>query len=608
MSLSTGDTALCALVARKDLKPEKQVSLVLSKLQDILRRKSVHDGAQLDAFKQDLYRDGVLKYCADVLNLNYEKVDGGYASATQIAEILSSCCVGVKLDKDELAFHRRLLPSVTDNLLSLALRLMTGLEENGQPEMLHHFRKVMASLCWLLKGHNHLTSQALQSTLYEHIQMSEDERVKQVCLSLWQQVLSTNSELLADLRLDCLSVFLDDVAFELTNSSHSAVGGAAVRLLLLVARQKGTTLRFIINRFRGLDKIISKEYRGRGLDEEVDELLNLLHSGAHEPVKTQVSEECVRAACVIQAAWRACLTRRRVKKLPGAVSTLQRSFRERRRRREQQAQEERWAEELRLQVCARRQKARREFHQRQLELLHLLPPGQVQRYLGEVEKQAAVIIQKVWRGHKERRRFKQVRHTLSQYRAAVVLQRAVVRFLKKQREEKVPPLPSPWISTQGLTDRRRAELKKEVDEYIAFHPSSVVSEGGTRELHTQTQALLLQHLQGREAERKAHIHTQALLAQINTDLELLMNAPAVSVASTADCEMFRSRSAPVAARARQSHNAILQGAKLPWWKMLGNDNEFIGLDSESELPGHLEIEFDTLFMPGSKEKLFTKLL
>ena len=52
--------------------------------------------------------------------------------------------------------------------------------------------------------------------------------------------------------------------------------------------------------------------------------------------------------------------------------------------------------------------------------------GQVQRYLGEVEKQAAVIIQKVWRGHKERRRFKQVRHTLSQYRAAVVLQRAVI--------------------------------------------------------------------------------------------------------------------------------------------------------------------------------------
>lgn len=56
-----------------------------------------------------------------------------------------------------------------------------------------------------------------------------------------------------------------------------------------------------------------------------------------------------------------------------------------------------------------------------------------------------------------------------------------------------------------------------------FLQSSVVSEGGTRELHTQTQALLLQHLQGREAERKAHIHTQALLAQINTDLELLMS-------------------------------------------------------------------------------------
>ena len=56
-----------------------------------------------------------------------------------------------------------------------------------------------------------------------------------------------------------------------------------------------------------------------------------------------------------------------------------------------------------------------------------------------------------------------------------------------------------------------------------FLQSSVVSEGGTRELNNQTQALLLQHLQGREAERKAQIHTQALLAQINTDLELLMS-------------------------------------------------------------------------------------
>lgn len=82
------DTNLNALVARADLKPEKKILLVLSKLQDILSRKSVQDGAELDAFKQDLHRAGVLEYCVDALNLNYAVVEGGYTIATQIAEIL----------------------------------------------------------------------------------------------------------------------------------------------------------------------------------------------------------------------------------------------------------------------------------------------------------------------------------------------------------------------------------------------------------------------------------------------------------------------------------------------------------------------------------------
>lgn len=40
------------------------------------------------------------------------------------ANSFSSCCVGVDMGGDTEAFHRRLLPSVTDSLLSLASRLM----------------------------------------------------------------------------------------------------------------------------------------------------------------------------------------------------------------------------------------------------------------------------------------------------------------------------------------------------------------------------------------------------------------------------------------------------------------------------------------------------
>ncbi|XP_045553993.1 IQ calmodulin-binding motif-containing protein 1 isoform X2 [Salmo salar] len=776
MSLARKDAGLRALVASTNINPEQKVPQILSKLQDILNRISVQDDRELGAFKNSLFSHGILQYCAgDALKLNYAKVEGGYATATQLAEILSSCCVGVDLGGDTEAFHRRLLPSVTDSLLSLASRLMNrALAGNGQPEMFRFFRKVMGSVCWLLKAHGHLATQVLQSDHYERMLMSEEERVGTVCVSLWHQLLTANSELVAGLGKGPLSVILDDVVYRMAHTSNPAVGGAAIRTLLLVARQQESALQLIIHRFKGLEGMIGREWRGRGFDEEVDQLIKLLHKVPKPADHTETwPEECVRAACVIQAAWRSYQTRRRVKSLPRAVRSLQRSFRERRQRRVQQAQAECWEEELRLQLCVRRQRARREFHQKQLQLLQLLSPGthtlpvtaetesqervpsetttvttvtvprythttcysrdresgessirnnysyysycpqvhthyllqqrqrvrrefhqkqlqllqllspgthtlpvtaetesqervpsetttvttvtvprythttcysrdresgessirnnysyysycpqvhthyllqqrqrarrefhqkqlqllqllspgQVQQYLGEVERQAVIRIQRVWRGHRERRHFQQRRNTHTQHRAAVVLQRAVLRFLKRRRAEKAPPSLSPWIGPRGLTDSRRAELKREVEEHIALHPSSVVSLEGSRELHAQTQALLLQHLQGRDAELREHTHTHALLAQINTDLELLLNAPSLSVATATDCDVFRSRSAPVAARARQSHNALLQAGRLPWWKMLG--------DGDINCPESESAHTDSLYLGGS---------
>ncbi|XP_010884419.2 IQ calmodulin-binding motif-containing protein 1 [Esox lucius] len=598
------DGGLQELVASTNVKPEQKVTQILSKLQDIMNRRSAQDDRDLGAFKNDLFRHGILQYCAeDALKLNYAKVEGGYATATSLAEILSSCCVGVNLGRHSEAFHTKLLPSVTDSLLSLANRLMNrALAENGQPDMFRLFKKVMDSVCWLLKAHGHLATQVLLSDHYERILMSEEERVGAVCVLLWHQLLSANSDLVADLKKDPLSVMLDDVVYRMANTSDPTVGRAAIRILLLVAQQQDSALQFIIQRFKGLEGMVGHEWRGRGLDEEVDQLIKLLQRKVSKPAehREEWPKECVRAACVIQAAWRSFQTRRRVKSLPRAVSSLQRSFRERRLRREQQAQAKRSEEELRLQVCLRRQRARREFHQKQLQLLHLLPPGQVQQYLGEVERQAAIRIQRVWRGRRERRNIQLRRNAITRHRAAVVLQRAVLRFLKRRRTEKAIPSLTPWIGLLGLTDSRRAELKRDVEEYIALHPSHVVSPEGSRELHDQTQALLLQHLQGREADRREHTHTNALLAQINTDLELLLNAPSLSAATATDCQVFRSRSGPVAARARQSHNALLQAGRLPWWKTLGDDHLVTWPDLEPTHKEHmLEAEFTSLYLGGS---------
>lgn len=53
--------------------------------------------------------------------------------------------------------------------------------------------------------------------------------------------------------------------------------------------------------------------------------------------------------------------------------------------------------------------------------------------------------------------------------------------------------------------------------------SSVVSAEGTRMLHEKAQSALQQHLMMRASDRAQEQHQQALMAQINTDMELLLS-------------------------------------------------------------------------------------
>ncbi len=138
-------------------------------------------------------------------------------------------------------------------------------------------------------------------------------------------------------------------------------------------------------------------------------------------------------------------------------------------------------------------------------------PDQVQSYLQECERRAAVVIQSFWRGFRERRRYNNthrhtLRHTHTQQQAARTLQRAVHvlthththtltqkhtqnptglqltdvvdsslfqvrRFLQRRRAAKAPPTTSFLIGqVSGLTDSRRVELKRQVEEHISLHP------------------------------------------------------------------------------------------------------------------------------------------
>lgn len=57
--------------------------------------------------------------------------------------------------------------------------------------------------------------------------------------------------------------------------------------------------------------------------------------------------------------------------------------------------------------------------------MSIISLGQLEKYNREMEEKSALTIQKHWRGYRERKNFHQQRPALTEYKAAVTLQRAV---------------------------------------------------------------------------------------------------------------------------------------------------------------------------------------
>uniref|UniRef100_A0A671DUC5 IQ motif containing B1 n=1 Tax=Rhinolophus ferrumequinum TaxID=59479 RepID=A0A671DUC5_RHIFE len=251
-------------------------------------------------------------------------------------------------------------------------------------------------------------------------------------------------------------------------------------------------------------------------------------------------------------------------------------------------------EDRRLQLQLQRQRAMRLYRELRLSMLEIVHPGQVEKHNREIEEKSALIIQKHWRGYRERKNFRQQRPSLTEYKAAVTLQRATLKFLAKCRKKK--KLFGPWQGLRELTDARRVELKQQVDDYVRRHPSSQMSDVTSKELHSQAQQQLQHYFMGRALEERTQQHREALMAQISTNIEQLMKAPSLKEAEGKESELFLSRSRPVAAKAKQAHLTTLKHIQAPWWKKLGEE-----VGDEVDVPkDELSVELGTLFIGGTK--------
>ncbi|KAM4889024.1 IQ calmodulin-binding motif-containing protein 1 isoform 1-T4 [Thomomys bottae] len=587
------DPRILSLAAEVAKSPEQNVPVILLKLKEIIN--TPLGSSELKKVKQDIYCYDLVQYCLLVLNQDCSRIQGGWTTISQLTQILSHCCVGLEPGEDDEEFYKELLPSAAEIFLVLGRQLQTCFinatksEEKG--ELLHFFQIVTDSLFWLLGGHVQLIQNVLQSDHFLPLMQTDNVQIGSTVMSLLQNILQINSGDLLKIGGKTLHSILDELIFKLLSTTSTVIRSSATKLLLLMAEshQEILILLRLSSCHKELRNLLNKQENGTEFSQELRQLIGLLSPKVYQEIEEQKVHQ---AACLIQAYWKGFQTRKRLKKLPSAVVALQRSFRAKRTKMLLKVNRQKEEEDLKLRSQLQRQRAMRISRELRLNMLEIVHPGQVEKFYKELEEKSALIIQKHWRGYRERKNFHQQRPSLREYKAAVTLQRAVLKFLAKRRKKR--KLFASWHRLQELPDARRVELKQQVDDYVRRHPGSQMSDVANRELHAQAQERLQHYFMGRVVEERSQQHRDALMAQISTNIEQLMKAPTLKEAEGKEPEHFLSRSGPVAAKAKQAHFNTLKHIQAPWWKKLGEE---LGDEIQHD---ELSIELGALFTGGTK--------
>ncbi|XP_055965293.1 IQ calmodulin-binding motif-containing protein 1 [Sorex fumeus] len=589
------DPRILSLAAEVAKSPEQNVPVILLKLKEIINNTPL-GSSELKKIKQDIYCYDLIQYCLLVLSQDCSRIQGGWTTISQLTQILSHCCVGLEPGEDAEEFYNELLPSAAENFLVLGRRLQTcfiNAQDQGKDELLHFFQVVTDSLFWLLEGHVQLIQNVLQSDHFLHLLQTDNVQIGSTVLSTLQNILQINSGDLLRIEEKTLHSILDEIVFKLLSTPSPVIRSTATKLLLLMAEshQEILILLRLSTCYEGLRSLLNKQAPGTEFIQELRQLIGLLSPKGYEELQEQKLHQ---AACLIQAYWKGFQTRKRLKKLPSAVITLQRRFRFKRTKMLLKLNRQKEEEDRRLQLHLQKQRAMRISRELRLSMLEIVHPGQVEKHNREIEEKSALIIQKHWRGYRERKNFHQQKQSLMEYKAAVTLQRAALKFLAKCHQKK--KLFALWQGLTELTDARRVELKQQVDDYIKRHSGSQMSDMTSRELHSQAQERLQHYFMGRALEERAQLHRKALMVQISTNIEQLMKAPSLKEAKGKEPELFLSRSRPVAAKAKQAHLTALKHIQAPWWKKLGEEAG----DDISVPKDELSLELGSLFIGGTK--------
>lgn len=590
MSQSTKDTQLqecyraVANIGRAiSNKKAIEIPLTLLQLKPILSSKAL-SLKQLRKVKEYIWLNDLLHVIVETLRQDFTKVQGQWATAAQLASILSAICCGIypkekrsgaeqSYAEQRKEYYDILLPTSADSLLILANNLLEKEQQNvdsgHQVSELNHFRVIVDSLLEMCQSHRQCIERVLKSPYLLHLLITDLVHHCSVVLCFVADLVVIDESLLVTLPPDILHSLLDELVFKLSGEQErSAV--LSLELMARLAMANHTITELISSRYTGVLELAVK-WSTQKRSSNIMNFISQLRALAVSESETAVHH---RAATVIQATWRGYSGRRRLKKMQQGIRKFQQIYRRRKAKKLRHAEEHQTMKMLRTAKEVSLKSQRLSFREKQLSTMEQLPASEIDRFVSQQESEAAVAIQAWWRGRLACAKRSKLNDERRWSRSAAVIQRAYRRYKKKGKSDTRLDHLLPQI--EGA---EREELQGEIARYQEYHPPSFKSPTEVRELHDKVQNLTEQFYLSRIEQHRRDRERAELLSELDHSCDLLLGVPSLSNSITIATTLTTASgaggggSAAVAKMAQTAHREELRALNTPWWKRQALDLE-----------------------------------
>ena len=530
----------------------------------------------LTAAHNELWKFGLVETCVEALRQDFDNVRDGWNTAARLTDIVSRCCRVLPREEEQKSIAVLLLPVATESILvatnTIQENFIDGLNDRTKVEskqLLENFRMAINSVTSLCDDYPELIVRLLKSPILLHMTITDNVDTARLLLVMIRSLLDLSKRNLSmsGLTQDDASNLLDELVFKISSTQEPIIACAAMKVMLAFTDVIPSLGQFYVAQYSSLIPLISK-WRNEGFDDDVRRLLNMLEEDREEEVRQMVRNK---AASAIQSLWRGYKTRQKMDTMKQGILKLQRLVRRKQQMdREMKEQEKLSNLEKQLKEDKYRQEMRSSLHT-QLQLLEHVPAQRVDSFIAQREERAAVVLQSQWRGLMARRKAAKQRVEQRRQKAAVCIQKNMRQYLKKKR----PTQPRYQFSflLDGLSDTRRTELQKKIDAEREKYPYKYTSMDELRGVHEKAQRMMGEFLVNSHKEMQKDTHRRALVAQLQSDVDQLLNAPKLDDVTGEDLDAFTSVSGPVAKMAQRAHVEELKAMRLPWWKRVPLDQD-----------------------------------